>query len=73
MGRSRNSKYVLKITRKNKSTSNSTFFFCNLMKVGYGESHKHSRGERSCVIGMAKAGININNVALYFDVHKTTA
>ena len=43
------------------------------MKFWYLESQKPTRDERSCVIGMAEAGININDVALHFDIHKKIA
>ena len=45
------------------------------MKFGFVESQKHAftRDERSWVIGMAEACININDVALHFDINLTTA
>ena len=43
------------------------------MKFWYVESQKPTRDERSWVIGMAKAGFNINYVAFHFDIHKTIA
>ena len=41
------------------------------MKFWYEESQKPTRDEHSWVIGMAKAGFNINYVAFHFDIHKT--
>ena len=35
--------------------------------------HKPTRDERSWVVGMAKAGVSINDVALHFDIHWVTA
>ena len=43
------------------------------MKFGYVESQKHTRDERSWVIGLAEADFNINYVAVHFDIHKTIA
>ena len=43
------------------------------MKFWYMESQKPTRDESSWVIGMAKAGCNINNVAFHFDIYKTIA
>ena len=41
------------------------------MKFWYVESQKHTRDERSWVIGIAEGGFNINHVAFHFDIHKT--
>ena len=43
------------------------------MKFRYLETQEPARDERSWVIGMTVAGINIDDVDLHFDIHKTTA
>ena len=43
------------------------------MKFGYVELQKPTRDERSCVIGVAEACVNIYYVAIHFDIHKTIA
>ena len=61
MGSSRELKHVYKVAAKNTSASNRY-----LMKFWFVESRKSTRNERIWVIGMAEAGININDIVRHF-------